>query len=274
MTRRWDERWQRFPPSTPLPAVDGIATGKRRGPMADSWWSQRFVDVLESYAVGGRLQRGRRYARAGQILSLDVQPGLLVSQVQGSRRTPYVVTVRAERPGAAQWRRLDEAFRSRVAFAARLLAGEVPPELEDAFASAGLELIPSSWEALGASCTCPDWENPCKHIAAVLYVFADQLDADPWLLLAWRGRSRDEVLAHIKGHGEGGTDRGLPPWWPLAAGTRPPDGMLVTPPAGEPPDPPERVLTRLEPLEVDVRGEPVVDLLAAAYRQLYGSPGA
>jgi hypothetical protein len=270
--RRWDERWQRFPPSSPLPAADGIATSKRRGQMADAWWSRRFVHVLESYGLGGRLQRGRRYARAGQTLSLDVMPGMLVSQVQGSRPRPYVVTVRAAEPTEAQWRKLDDAFRSRVGFAARLLAGEVPPELEDTFARAGVELIPSTWAALVASCTCPDWENPCKHIAAALYVFADQLDRDPWLLLAWRGRTREEVLAHL--HAAGGEpDPRLPPWWPLAPGAAPPAGVRVRAAAPDPPVPAERVLARLEPLGVEVGGVPVLERLAGAYRALHARDG-
>ena len=98
MARRgWDDRWQRYPESVPLPTADGLATSKQRGAMAATWWSRRFVDVLESFGLGTRMQRGRRYARAGQVLSFDVQPGILVAQVQGSRRTPYVVTVAVAR---------------------------------------------------------------------------------------------------------------------------------------------------------------------------------
>lgn len=190
-SRRWDDPWQKFPASVPLTAENGIATSKQRGEMASTWWSQRLVELLDSYGLGARMQRGRRYARQGQLVSFDVQPGALVAQVQGSRRTPYVVTVAAQPLNDTQWDAVDEAMRARVAFAARLLAGEVPPELETVFDSAGVTLLPRRWSDVRASCSCPDWESPCKHVAAVLYVFADRLDDDPWLLLTWRGRTRD-----------------------------------------------------------------------------------
>ena len=201
--RGWNDPWNRYPESVPLRTDGGIATSKQRGAMAATWWSKRFVEVLESYGLGARMGRGRRYARSGQVMSLDVGSGLLVAQVQGSRRTPYVVTIRAATPSAAQWRKIDEAMRSRVGFAAHLLAGEVPAELESVFGAAKTQLLPSTWAQLDAACSCPDWENPCKHIAAALYVFADRLDGDPWLLLEWRGRTRDQILEPLRGECRG-----------------------------------------------------------------------
>ena len=166
--------------------------------MAATWWSRRLVTLLDSYGLGARMQRGRRYARQGQLVSFDVQPGLLAAQVQGSRRTPYMVTVVAPALSETQWTDIEVAMRSRVAFAAQLIAGEVPPELEAVFDSAGVTLLPQRWSDLRAACSCPDAENPCKHIAAVLYVFADRLDDDPWILLSWRGRRRDQLLGHLR----------------------------------------------------------------------------
>ena len=195
MARGWDDRWHRYSPSVPLKTEDGIATSKQRGPMAASWWSCRFIEVLESYGLGARMQHGRRYARTGQVVSLEVASGIIAAQVQGSRRTPYVITVALREPTEQQWKRIDDAMRAKVGFVARLLGGEVPSDLEEVFTAAGLSLFPVAWEDLRSTCSCPDWENPCKHIAAVLYVFADQLDRDPWLVLGLRGRSREEVLA-------------------------------------------------------------------------------
>lgn len=270
---RWSDRWESFPPSRPLPVEGGIATRKQRGAMAESWWSQRFVEVLESFGLGGRMQRGRRYARAGQVTSLDVNPGSITALVQGSRREPYVVTVRMAVPSTTQWELISDEMRERVGFVARLLDGDVPPALEDTFAAAGVPLFPSMWDDLDADCTCPDWGNPCKHIAAVLYVFADKLDDDPWLLLAWRGRSREDVLAPLRGRpGARRADHGLPAWWPLAPGVGDVGGRggaaLLDAALTEPADPPDAVLARLEPLPVDVRGVPVTDLLRPAYEAL------
>jgi uncharacterized Zn finger protein len=293
--RRWDDPWQRFPASKPLPVEDGIATSRQRGAMAERWWSKRFVEVLDDYGLGARMQRGRRYARSGQLLSFDVHPGQLLAQVQGSRSTPYLITVDAPVTSDAQWAEVDSALASRVKFAARLLAGEVPRELEDVFASAGVTLLPARWSDLVARCSCPDFANPCKHIAAVLYVFADRLDVNPWLLLEWRGRTREQILeplvsrvnnapspersASVEPSEPGSGDEAehpadeVAPWWPL-------DPTRVWPPAQagpqgsdvdqlldvDPPDPPDAVLVRLDELEVKIRDSYLSGLFSEAYR--------
>jgi uncharacterized Zn finger protein len=264
--RSWDDPWQKYPASVPLSAEDGIATTKQRGVMAESWWSQRLVAALESYGLGARMKRGRRYARQGQIVSFRVDHELLVAQVQGSRPTPYVVTVKWRSPDDEQWRHVEQSMRSRVAFAARLLAGELPAELEAVFEAVGVSLLPPRWSVLNASCTCPDWENPCKHIAAVLYVFADQLDVDPWLLLLWRGRSKDELLGALRRTEPAPIDPSMPPWWPLVPGARLPepatdDVLLVDAPINDP----AAALARCERLAVDVGGTAISELLRPSY---------
>ncbi len=277
---RWDDPWQKFAASKPLAAEGGIASSKARGAMADTWWSKRFVHVLESYGLGGRMTRGRTYARKGQVLSLDVTAGLLVAQVQGSRRTPYAVTVRLATPSATQWSKIDDALRSRVGYAARLLAGEVPTDLEGVFVDAGCAMFPSQWRDLRATCSCPDWGDPCKHQAAVLYVFADQLDADPWRLLSWLGRSRDEIVGLFAGVGAvGDVDLAneVAPWWPLRPGgpgavasagqVAVPSSALVAMLADEP----GAVLARVGALDATAFGLPLNDVLLRAYLSLSGA---
>lgn len=282
--RRWDDPWQRYPASVPLPAEGGLTTSKQRGAMAGSWWSKRFTDVLESYGLGARMQRGRRYARTGQVLSLEVRAAVIAAQVQGSRRTPYLVTVSLPVPSEPQWRKVADAMAAKVGFVARLLAGEMPPDLEDVFHGAGVALFPRAWGDLRADCTCPDWENPCKHIAAVLYVFADQLDADPWLLLAWRGRSREDVLAGLRPGGAAGSGAAgassveAAPWWPFAPGPLP--DLSSSDHAGSTgegvgPEQPAAVLDTLEPLDVLVGKVPFAELLRGAYDAIVAAdPGA
>ncbi len=268
--RGWDDPWQRYPASVPLPAEGGIASSKQRGPMATSWWSRRFTEVLESYGLGARMQRGRRYARTGQVLSLDVRAAVLAAQVQGSRRTPYLVTISLPEPTESQWHAIDTAIAAKVGFVARLLAGEVPTDLEAVFRAAGIDLFPRAWSAVRSDCSCPDWENPCKHIAAVLYLFADQLDADPWLLLAWRGRTRDQILESLRGQAridKTEHEDEVAPWWPFAPG---PLRSLAPPGALEParPDRPDAVLDALEPLDVLLGGTPLTELLRHAYTHI------
>lgn len=283
--RPWDDPWRRYPESRPLPA-DGIVTSKKRGAMAEQWWSQRFVDVLVAYGLGARMQRGRRYARTGQVLTLQVIPGLLSAQVQGSRATPYLVTVQAPPASDGAWAAVEVALRAQVGLVARLMAGDVPPELEEIATDAGLTLLPSRWGDLATHCSCPDWESPCKHLAAVLYVFADQLDRDPWLLLAWRGRTRQELLAHLAEIGSARHDDGLPSWWPLrpSTGTDSPagrgpsiqgsDGARWRPPPTTAPETAAAVLARLAPLDATALGRQITDLVAQAYPALLTDDGS
>lgn len=259
--------WQRFPESVPLPAEDGLATARQRGAMAEQWWALRFAEVLESYGLGARMQRGRRYARRGQVLTLQVEPGLIAAQVQGSRRTPYLVSVRFSEVDDRQWSVIERELSNRAGPVAALLAGEVPTDLVEVFNAAGVPLLPDRWADLRASCSCPDPESPCKHLAAVLYVFADQLDRDPWLLLQWRGRHRDEIIDLLRSSGAGHGDH-VAPWWPFGPGEVPRDALGSTPGPVGPPGPGAPVLDRLDPTELEVRGTPVVDLLRPVYEAL------
>lgn len=273
--RRWDDPWQRYPASVPLPAEGGLATSKQRGAMAATWWSERFTAVLESYGLGARMQRGRRYARAGQVLSLDVRTAVLAAQVQGSRRTPYLVTISLPEPSATQRRKIEKAMAARIGFVAQLLAGELPTDLEEVFTAAGTPLFPRTWREVRAHCSCPDWENPCKHIAAVLYVFADRLDADPWLLVAWRGRTREDLIAALGGGGKttGGAEAmvEVTPWWPFAAGPLP-DVPAQGVPEALPADPPDAILDSLDTLDVHVGETPMVELLHPVYETIVQPP--
>lgn len=261
----WNDRWQQFPTSSPIRVEGGIATRKQRGAMADAWWSTRLVELLATYGLGGRMERGRRYARRGQLVSFDVAPGVLLAQVQGSRPAPYSVRVAFEPLDDAQWAAVQLAIEASLHIPAKLLAGEVPAELEGAFDDAGVSLLPQRWRDLRASCNCPDHENPCKHIAAVLYVLADKLDDDPWLLLAWRGRARDELLAHLRAS-PGTVREEVAPWWPLRPGAPLPTGDAARDPWHD--SDPAGVLVRLGPLAVEVRSTPVTEHLRVAYEAL------
>ncbi|MFZ0377670.1 MAG: SWIM zinc finger family protein, partial [Solirubrobacteraceae bacterium] len=174
---QWSD-WRDWEPSRPLPAEGGIAARSKRGAIGQTWWSQRFIALLESFGVGSRLQRGRNYARRGQVVELDVEPGIVIAKVQGSRYTPYRVRIRYKALSEQQWRRLEKAMASQALPLAQLLASEMPRDIEDVFASCKLTLFPRLHAELKASCTCPDRENPCKHIAAAYYILAERFDQD------------------------------------------------------------------------------------------------
>jgi uncharacterized Zn finger protein len=176
----------------------GLKAQSTRGAIGESWWSKRFLTVLESFALGSRLTRGRNYARAGQVLSLTVDPGLVASAVQGSRPDPYQVTIRLPVLPDDAWLTVEHALAGQALFSARLLAGEMPPQIEDVFAQAGARLFPTSVDQLTMRCSCPDATIPCKHIAATFYLLAEAFDADPFEILHWRGRDKETLLGTLR----------------------------------------------------------------------------
>jgi uncharacterized Zn finger protein len=183
----------------PLKEVkDGIKAKSRRGAIGEKWWSKRFVSLLESFNIGARLSRGRSYARKGQVISIDVQKGVVRSKVQGTRSKPYDIKIMLSPLSDDDWNKAIDAMASKAVFAAKLLSGEMPSDIEDAFADAGVALFPKRQEDLETDCSCPDWSNPCKHIAAVYYLLAEQFDQDPFLIFKLRGRTKEEIVEALR----------------------------------------------------------------------------
>ncbi|MFM7087692.1 MAG: SWIM zinc finger family protein [Cyanobium sp.] len=235
-------------------------------PLAQQWWSQRLTTVLESYGLGARMERGRRYARSERVLSLTVQAGLLEARVQGSRVSPYRVQVRCTPAGDMQWCHLEAQLATQLGWTAQLLNGALPREMEQACQQAGIQLLPQRWRDLNSRCSCPDDAVPCKHIAAVLYVFAARLDEDPWLLLRWQGRERERLLEQLRPAPPQVLSH-LPPWWPEGLRAQPQQHWLM--PQAEPPLQATAALAQLGPLSgPGHRSLPLADALEISYRTL------
>jgi uncharacterized Zn finger protein len=273
--------WRDWEPSRPLPVEGGIAARSRRGAIGETWWSQRFIGLLESFGVGSRLQRGRNYARRGQVVELEVEPGVVIAKVQGSRYTPYRVRIRGKVLSEPQWRRVEKAMAARALPLAKLLAGEMPRDIESVFASCKLTLFPRSNAELKASCTCPDWENPCKHIAAAYYILAERFDEDPFLIFVWRGRDKDELLARLRTRRSAGSKAESAAAKPASPEPRPRSlseqldsfwssgpqltELHVSPLASEVPD---ALLRQLGPAPVEIAAQNIAEVLAPLYATL------
>ncbi|MEV6273454.1 SWIM zinc finger family protein [Kribbella sp. NPDC051936] len=188
--------WWRSREDAGLPAAKG--PGSRRS-FGATWWGRAWLEALEQRARldPGRLSRGRSYARRGSVLELTVSPGEVEAVVQGSRATPYQVTVRIRAFSADEWDAVLEIVSAQIGRVAALLDGELPPEVVDDVRAAGLDLLPGAGEVL-TNCSCPDFAVPCKHSAAVCYLVADALDDDPFALLLLRGRRKDELLETLR----------------------------------------------------------------------------
>jgi uncharacterized Zn finger protein len=277
-------RWEDWPPARPIRVDGGIKARSKRGVIGEQWWSRRFISVLESYGMSGRLARGRSYARAGQVLDFELSQGKVTARVQGSRVRPYQVRIGVLPLTTAQWRRVQDRLASQALFRAKLLAGEMPHEIEEVFAECGTPLFPRSAADLDMHCSCPDWGVPCKHLAAVCYVLAEEFDRDPFGMLAWRGKGREELLATLRriqgapagpgrdaAPGRAVLDVPAPPlekclegfWSPGLSPAR--LRALATAPDSASPD---LLLRMFPPPPVQVRGTDLADVLASAYERL------
>ena len=187
----------RFPKSTPRAVVGGIKAQSKTGAFGKSWWAKRWIAVLESFNIGSRLGRGRSYARRGQVTAIQIAPGKVTAKVQGSRPQPYAVTIEIDKLTAKDWDKLVGELNAQAAFAAKLLAGEMPQDIEAVFKKAGLSLFPTALKDLKTDCSCPDYSNPCKHIAAVYYLIGEEFDRDPFLLLRLRGGDREAIVGRL-----------------------------------------------------------------------------
>ena len=195
----WNRYYDYFPRSRARKAKGGIKAQSKRGNFGQNWWARRWIDVLESFNIGARLGRGRSYARKGQVVSIDIKKGLVTAQVQGSRRRPYKVVIEVKTLSNASWKKLSQSLSRQAIFAAKLLSGEMPENIEEAFNDARLTLFPGNRGDLRTDCSCPDWSNPCKHIAAVYYLLGEEFDRDPFLIFKLRGMERDELVNLLRG---------------------------------------------------------------------------
>lgn len=261
------------PPSTPRAVTGGIKARSARGAIAKTWWSKRFISSLEEIGVGGRIARGKSYARRGQVISLDIAPGMVTASVQGSRSRPYRVRIGLPAFDKRAWAGILDGLAENAWFAAKLLAGEMPPDIEEVFEAQGLSLFPASLREVTMDCSCPDWEVPCKHLAATFYLLAEDFDADPFLILAWRGREREDLLEVLSGMRTGttGADRGesatavvplhelMDSYW--TAGPPPPWPHIAPVAVAE-------LVSQVPDVDVSVRGVRLRDAIVPVYRAL------
>lgn len=182
---------------------DLVISGKviaqsQRGAIGQEWWGQAWVAAMERLGLDGRLQRGRSYARNGSVRDLRLGYGQVSAKVKGSSYRPYDTHIYLKPFSPEQWTHAIQALSEQAIYAAQLLAGEMPADIEDIFQGVKLSLFPRSKRDIQFECSCPDWGDPCKHAAAVYYLVAEQLDANPFILFHLRGCSRELLLQQLR----------------------------------------------------------------------------
>lgn len=170
-----------------------------------TWWGQRFIEALEQFTDSARLGRGRSYASGGRILDYKLADGTVTAKVRGSinpyfgvyKEPIYQTSIIIKAITAANWTKVIHQIASRADLVTRLLMNEMPDTIEDVFSELDLHLLPHSERDFKTTCSCPDYANPCKHIAGVYYLLASDLDQDPFVMFELRGLSRDDLHAEL-----------------------------------------------------------------------------
>ncbi len=190
--------YKRATSSAPKSVTGGIKAQNKRGAFGQTWWGKQWITTLENFDIGERITRGKSYARKGQVTDLVITAKKGVSaKVQGSRVRPYKVSITLVPYSKEQKELLSQKLTSKQIYIAQLLNGEMPENLERLFKTAGLSLFPGKYNDLTTICSCPDYSNPCKHIAAVFYLMAEAFDQDPFLLFTLRGIEKEDFLKKI-----------------------------------------------------------------------------
>ncbi|BAY32472.1 zinc finger SWIM domain-containing protein [Nostoc carneum NIES-2107] len=162
------------------------------------WWSQRWLDLLDSYRFKKRLERARNYSRQGNVLSIEFKGAKVLARVQGSEPEPYKVSLSLDPFSDEEWSYVIETMSKKATFAAKLLAGEMPQNIEEVFTANGLSLFPFTLSDVRSKCSCPDKANPCKHVGAVYYQLGDRFSEDPFVLFKLRGRTKEQIISDLR----------------------------------------------------------------------------
>ena len=175
------------------------------GEFSRTWWGNKFIAAIESFTDSARLGRGRSYARGGKILEFYVNKGKIEGLIRGSvnpyfgvyTEPRYQTEVEIKPIATKNWAQIIKSLSSNASFVSKLLLNEVPDNIEDSFLAVNQRLLPSNSKDFKTSCSCPDYSNPCKHIAGLCYRFAAELDEDPFLLFELRGLPKEKLYQEL-----------------------------------------------------------------------------
>ena len=176
----------------------GIRAQESRSGAGRSWWSRRWREIMERMGLGARLGRGRNYAASGQVVSLKIAGPHIEASVVGTRPDPYLITIDFRTPSDDARDRIVSSLRAEPMMVARLLADNLPVEVETLFKAEGCDLFPGGRLSPGkydmtTKCSCPDYANPCKHSSAVLLLLGEEVTRRPATLLELRGITLEEL---------------------------------------------------------------------------------
>lgn len=176
------------------PPAGGLRLKSKRGPIVEKWWAEQFLQLVEVGTARADLEPGRRCARAGHVLSIEIGAGFVTSRVQRTESDSYDVRIDVSVFDNDVWSVIYDGLHAKAANVAQLLAGAMPEDIETVFEAAGVCLFPQAPGDAACSCPCEEANNYCRHVLATLYILADRLDDEPVLLFQLRGQTREQML--------------------------------------------------------------------------------
>ena len=172
--------------------IEPLGELSHRTKIATSFWGRAWCDHLEDLGdYANRLPRGRTYVRNGSVLHLSIEKGKITALVQGS--SLYEQTILIEPLAEAKWKRIKQRCRGGIGSLIELLQGKVSDEIMSVVTDPADGLFPKLRE-IQLDCSCPDWADMCKHLAAILYGVGAKLDHQPELLFRLRGVDHRELI--------------------------------------------------------------------------------
>jgi len=160
-----------------------------------TWWGNAWIEAMARIDHDtNRLPRGRSYANGGRVQEIQICNGVAKAKVKGRQPKPYQVTIYLQKFTPEQFAKIQSCIAKDPALASELSLGKLPQEMLDRLAQEKIFLLPTTWQELNANCSCPDWANPCKHLAAVYYLIANEVDKNPFILFHLRGVETNTLM--------------------------------------------------------------------------------
>ena len=147
-----------------------------------TWWGRQWLNALDRIDYSNRLPRGKTYANKGAAKDIQINGNKITARVQGSMPSPYKVNITVPAFSEKDKAKIIDLVTSNPLYLSELLNRSLPNELNKACEKAGISIFPSSWKEIHGTCSCPDYAVPCKHLAAVLYLVANEIDKNPFLV--------------------------------------------------------------------------------------------
>lgn len=184
-----------------------LAEGPRKRMIfGQTWWGAEWLNALSHIDYDNRLPRGRAYAGNGSVRDIAIKGSTITAKVQGSRPSPYKIKIDIPQFTPDQQQAILDGIVENPLVLSQLLNREIPQELNQMALDKKIRIFPSSWKDFGMDCSCPDWAVPCKHLAAVVYLIANEIDSNPFILFNLRGldliASLQKYHAGIGAHAE------------------------------------------------------------------------